>query len=73
MVSGVSAYKSWLVFALSEGPIVLMDRETGDWVDQFHTGRGASIMPTLVPSKAEVYVVSNQANVYKLKIVSNSR
>ncbi len=73
MVSGVNAYKSWLVFALSDGPVVLMDRETGDWVDQFHTGRGASIMPTLVLNSAELYVVSNQANIYKLKIVTNAR
>ena len=72
-VSGVSAYKNWLVFGLSEGPVVLMDRETGDWVDQFHTGRGVSIMPTLTLKPAEIYVVSNQANVYKLKIVSNTR
>ncbi len=71
MVSGVSVYKSWLVFALSEGPVVLMDRETGEWVDQFHTGRGASVMPTL--KDTDVYVVSNQANVYKLRIVSNKR
>ncbi len=73
VVSCVTAYKNWLVFGLSEGPVVLMDRESGEWVDQFFTGRGVSIVPTVVISTGEVYVVSNQANVYKLKITSQKR
>jgi len=62
-------YKNWLVFALSDGPVVLMDRDTGAWDDTFYTGRGVSAAPTVLES-GEVYIISNQANIYKLNIGS---
>jgi hypothetical protein len=44
-----------------------MDRDTGAWDDTFATGRGVSAAPTVLEN-GEVYVVSNQANVYKLYV-----
>jgi len=61
-------YKKWLVFGLSEGPMVLLDRETGHWDDTFYTGRGVSAAPTVLPESGEIFVVSNQANVYKFYV-----
>lgn len=65
-------YKNWIVFALSEGPVVLMDRDTGAWDDTFFTGRGVSAAPTVLEN-GEVFVVSNQANVYKLRIAPKDK
>jgi len=70
--TGLVPYKHWLVFALSEGPLVLMDRDTGAWDDTYFTGRGITAEPT-VAENGDVYVVSNQANIYKFRIESRDR
>lgn len=62
-------YKKWLIFGLSEGPVVVMDQDTGHWDETFFTGRGVTAPPTVVPDTGEVFVVSQQANVYKLNVV----
>lgn len=66
--TGAIPYKSWLLVGYSEGPLVLMDKESGEWVDTFYPGRGVSATPAFDPQAQEVYLVSNQANIYKLKI-----
>lgn len=68
VATGSAVYKKWLLFGLSEGPLVLMDQDSGQWVDTFFTGRGISVSPTVVANSGEVFVVSNQANIYKLKV-----
>lgn len=73
MVSGVVGYKNWLLLGLSEGPLVLMDKDTGEWVDRFESGRGISVPPTVLTDTGEVFIVSNQANIYKLKAVARRR
>lgn len=72
MLTGAVPYKNWLLFGLSEGPLVLMDRDSGQWVDTFFPGRGLSIAPTVLAS-GDVYITSNQANVYKLKVKIKDR
>lgn len=71
--TAVAVYKSWLVFGLSEGPLVLMEKESGKWVDTFFPGRGISAPPTLEQGTSDVYVVSNQANLYKLSLTKRDR
>ncbi|MCC6138904.1 MAG: PQQ-binding-like beta-propeller repeat protein [Bdellovibrionaceae bacterium] len=68
--TGAVPYKSWVVVGFSEGPLVLMDKETGEWVDTFYPGRGVSATPALDGATGEVFLVSNQANIYKLNIKS---
>jgi outer membrane protein assembly factor BamB len=69
ILSGAIPYKNWLLFGLSEGPLVLMDRESGQWVDTFYPGRGVSIAPQVVAETGDVYLLSNQANIYKMKVL----
>lgn len=66
--TGAIPYKSWLIVGYSEGPLVLMDQESGDWVDTFYPGRGVSATPAFDKISGEIFLVSNQANVYKLTI-----
>ncbi len=66
--TGAIPYKSFLLVGYSEGPLVLMDKESGVWIDTFYPGRGVSATPAFDPMAQEVYVVSNQANIYKLRI-----
>lgn len=66
--TGAIPYKSWVVVGFSEGPLALMDKESGEWVDTFYPGRGVSATPAFDATTGEVFLVSNQANVYKLKI-----
>lgn len=68
MPTGAVPYKSWLIVGFNDGPLVLMDKETGEWVDTFYPGRGVNATPALDEKKGEVYLVSNQANIYKLRI-----
>lgn len=68
IASGGVPYKNWLLLGLSEGPLVLMDQETGQWVDTFYPGRGISIEPTVLANTGEVFIISNQANIYKLHV-----
>ncbi len=70
MVTGAALYKNWLVFGLSAGPLVVMDKESGEWVDTFASGRGITAIPA-VSDTGEIYITSNQANVYKLRMVLN--
>jgi outer membrane protein assembly factor BamB len=66
-------YKSWLIFGLSEGPLVLMEKDSGRWVDTFFPGRGISAPVTFEPGTNELYLVSNQANIYKLSLLNRDR
>lgn len=66
--TGAVPYKSWLVVGFSEGPLVLMDKESGEWVDTFYPGRGISATPYVDDDTGDVFVVSNQANIYNLHI-----
>lgn len=70
--TGAIPYKSWIVVGFSDGPLALVDKDSGEWVDTFYPGRGVSATPALDATKGEVYVVSNQANIYKLKIKSGA-
>jgi outer membrane protein assembly factor BamB len=66
-------FKSWLIFGLSEGPLVLMEKDSGRWADKFFTGRGISAPVTVDPTEDAIFVVSNQANIYKFFIKNRDR
>jgi outer membrane protein assembly factor BamB len=66
--TGAVPYKSWIIVGYSEGPVVLMDKESGEWVDTFYPGRGVSATPFVDKESGDIFVVSNQANVYKLNV-----
>lgn len=70
--TGAIPYKSWILVGYSDGPLVLMDKETGEWVDTFYPGRGVSATPAFDPDTKEIYVVSNQANIYKLRLTDGA-
>lgn len=71
--TAVVPFKKWLIFGLSEGPLVLMERESGRWVDTFSPGRGITAPPTIDLESEDIYVVSNQANLYKLALKKRDR
>lgn len=66
--TGAIPYKSWMLVGYSDGPLVLMDKESGEWVDTFYPGRGVSATPAFDPVSREIFLVSNQANIYKLRL-----
>ncbi|MCM2280854.1 MAG: PQQ-binding-like beta-propeller repeat protein [Bdellovibrionaceae bacterium] len=59
---------SYLVFGESEGALVVADARTGSLLTRFEPGRGILAAPLTVESSNEVFFVSNNANLYAMKL-----
>ena len=66
--SQVALYKGLVLYGESDGALVVADAETLATVSRFETGHGLVARPTTVEATNEVYVVSNSANLYALKL-----
>ena len=58
----------WLVYGESNGSVVLRDKNSLEIKDRFNPGRGIFATPTVDPKKKEIYFISNEANIFKLKV-----
>lgn len=61
-------YRGLLIFGESKGSLRLLDQTTGKEVGSYNTGRGIFSKPTLDLKNEMVYFISNEANLYALKI-----
>lgn len=58
----------WLIYGESGGAIVLRDKNSLEVKDTFTPGRGLFARPTIDEKKKEIYFLSNEANIFKLKV-----
>jgi outer membrane protein assembly factor BamB len=74
-LSGVPSLfgERYFLFSQSQGPLVLFDREQWRKVDAFATGLGGLSRPAVIDDLREVYFVSNDANLFSLRLVDSDR
>lgn len=60
-------YKGMIVFGESKGALVLLDSGSGKKVSEFYPGRGIFSPPTVDEVSQEIYFISNEANLYKMR------
>jgi len=65
-------YRGLVAYGESEGALRVVDALKGEFVGEFHPGRGIMAKPTLDPQSGEVYFVSVDANLYALKLTWRS-
>lgn len=63
-----TSYKGLIVAAESQGPLSILDSLTGELKASFEPGRGVFSKPTVMASKNLVYFISNEGNIYGVKI-----
>ena len=63
-----AAYKGLVVTAESQGRVSLFDSLTGEERASFEPGRGVFSKPTVLAQKNQIYFMSNEGNVYGLKV-----
>ena len=68
LATEVIAYKDWLIYGESGGSVVLRNKNTLATQARFFPGRGLFAKPTLDSEKGEIYIQSNDANLFKLKV-----
>ncbi len=68
LATQVSFLKNWIVFGESQGSLVFLNSESGKKESSFDTGRGIFAQPRVDTQKSEVFVVSNEAYLYKLNV-----
>lgn len=71
LATEVIAFKDWLIYGESNGPLVLRNKNTLVTEARFFPGRGLFARPTLDREKGEVFIQSNDANLFKLKVSVN--
>lgn len=68
IATSASLYKGLIVFGESQGSLQILDATTGRQISSFNPGRGILSPPMVDESQNTVYFVSNEANLYSLKI-----
>lgn len=69
----VSLYKDLLVFGESQGKVIFLRTDNGDYVNGFEPGRGVLSSIQVNDKKSEVYFVSGEANLYTLDVKWKSK
>ncbi len=68
VATSASFYKGTVIFGESQGPLRVLDAATGKSISSFHPGRGILSPPTVDEKNNMVYFVSNEANLYGLRV-----
>ncbi|MBK9038119.1 MAG: PQQ-binding-like beta-propeller repeat protein [Bdellovibrionales bacterium] len=66
-------YRGLLVYGESSGSLQVLDAATGNWVDQFDTGRGITSSPYLDTQTGQLYFMSANALLYRIRLGWNLR
>lgn len=61
-------YRGLLIVGLSDGPLLAVDILSGKALGKYHTGRGLLSPPTIDIDSGELFVISNQANLYAFRL-----
>lgn len=61
-------YRGYLLYGESEGALVVADAQTGRSINRFEPGRGLVSRPAVREDSGEVFFISNNANLYALKM-----
>jgi outer membrane protein assembly factor BamB len=68
IATSASLYKGLIIFGESQGALRILDAGTGKQISSFTPGRGILSPPTVDEKTDMVYFISNEANLYGLKI-----
>ncbi len=68
IATSASIYKGLVVFGESQGALRIVDAGTGKSISSFSPGRGILSPPTVDEKSSMVYFISNEANLYGIKI-----
>lgn len=68
IATSASLYKGVVIFGESQGSLRVLDAGTGKHISSFSPGRGILSPPTVNEKTNMVYFISNEANLYGLKI-----
>lgn len=68
IATSASIYKGLVIFGESQGPLQILDAATGKQVSSFSPGRGILSPPTVDEKNDMVYFISNEANLYGVRI-----
>jgi outer membrane protein assembly factor BamB len=55
-----------LLYGESDGALRVVDAKNGSPITQYHTGRGINAAPSVDPKTGQVYVVTNEGNLFEL-------
>lgn len=69
----ISLYKELLVFGESQGKVIFLRSENGEYVNGFEPGRGVLSSIQVNEKKSEVYFISGEANLYALDVKWQSK
>jgi len=69
----VVSYKDMILYGQTKGPVVVRDKDSLEIVDTFSSGRGLFATPTVDSGRGEIFIHSNEANLFKLKLRADSR
>lgn len=68
IATSASLYKGLVVFGESQGELKFLDSGTGRLIQSFNPGRGIMSPPTVDEKNNLVFFISNEANIYALKV-----
>lgn len=68
IATSASLYKGLVIFGESQGALQILDAGTGKRISSWAPGRGILSPPTVDEKTSMVYFISNEANLYGLKI-----
>ena len=66
-------FKDWIVYGESSGAIVLKNKKTLQTDQIFFSGRGLVARPVVDSKANEIYFLSNEANLFKLKLAQEKK
>jgi outer membrane protein assembly factor BamB len=66
-------YKGMVAFGESKGALVLLDSGSGKKISEFYPGRGIFSAPSVDEVAQEIYFISNEANLYKMRALWTQR
>lgn len=68
IATSASLYKGLIIFGESQGSLKVLDAASGKLVSSFDPGRGILSAPLVDEKNSRVFFISNEANLYSLKI-----
>lgn len=70
--TGLVNYRGYLIYGESEGDLVVIDSSGTEELGRFSPGRGLLATPTLDPESGDLYFISNNANLFAVRISRKS-
>lgn len=68
LATELSSFGEYIVYGESNGALVIRQKNSLKIVKQFSPGLGLFARPTVDENKSEIYIMSNQANIFRLDI-----